>query len=155
MALNATIDRASKTVFRAFKGVSVPVTLIANSPGDYDVATGDAAPASVETETRGIPIGYVKGHNRPLECAVLFERRVFDEALDDLIAKMLVAWPAVDDAERAVGPSLADNARFRPDSIDEGLADPKRVEWRVHEYQYGFGLVKIMFHTTVFQGDIE
>ena len=63
MALNATIDRAAKSAFSAFRDVQVPVTLMARVEGDYDVEDGTAGSdergSEVVATTRTPPLQFI------------------------------------------------------------------------------------------------
>ena len=163
MALSATIDRTAKTAFRAFKDVAVPVTLMAAVDGDYDPSLGRANvdrfpdearypdPAEGDPAFTGIVLGFSKAHNQPLECTMLFERRVMDRAVAKLKERVKAEWDDVDDVQRVMSLELFDRAEFVPDYRD---SETSRQEWTVHAVSYGFGIVKILFHTTTYQGEV-
>ena len=150
MALNNTIDQASKAVFRAFKGVQVPVEFIARNHGEYDIDTGSASEETATVQMTGIVLGYRTAHEFPLELALVFERRLVDKAMADAHGMI---EPMYEDQDReTTGPALFDHAKFWPDSK---VRDGDPPEWQLHGVEYGFGVVKMMFHRVEYEGSVD
>ena len=137
-------------------------------------ADGNPNIVNVGVDIQGINLGYFRTHQQPLQATVVFDRRDMDKALEDLRIRISHEWdfeptstpdrveePAEGDhpwlfqgAERDVALAEDDWALFRPDSIDEGKTDTKRILWRVHGTQYSFGVVKVEFHSVLYEGQV-